>query len=55
LLPERVDSRDLVSGMSELLDRTLGERIKIDTKLDGEAWPCSSIPTSSKMPSSTSR
>jgi len=39
LLPERVDSRDLVTGMSELLDRTLGERIKIVNKLDGEAWP----------------
>jgi signal transduction histidine kinase len=39
LLPERVDSRDLVTGMSELLDRTLGERIKIVTKLDGDGWP----------------
>ena len=39
LLPERVDSRDLVTGMSELLDRTLGERIKIVTRLDGDAWP----------------
>ena len=39
LLPERVDSRDLVTGMSELLDRTLGERIKIVTKLAGNAWP----------------
>jgi signal transduction histidine kinase len=39
LLPERVDSRDLVTGMSELLDRTLGERIKIVTKLDADAWP----------------
>jgi CheY-like chemotaxis protein len=29
----------LVTGMSELLDRTLGERIKIVNKLDGEAWP----------------
>ena len=39
LLPERVDSRDLVTGMSELLDRTLGERIKIATRLDSAAWP----------------
>lgn len=39
LLPERVDSRDLVTGMSELLDRTLGERIKVVTKLDADAWP----------------
>jgi len=39
LLPERVDSRELVTGMSELLDRTLGERIKIVTELDADAWP----------------
>jgi hypothetical protein len=39
LLPERVDSRDLVTGMSELLDRTLGERTKVVTRLDGDAWP----------------
>jgi C4-dicarboxylate-specific signal transduction histidine kinase len=39
LLPERVDSRDLVTGMSELLDRTLGERIKVVTRLDSGAWP----------------
>ena len=39
LLPERVDSRELVNGMSELLDRTLGERIKVVTKLAGNAWP----------------
>ena len=39
LLPERIDSRDLVTGMSELLDRTLGERVKIVTRLDAEAWP----------------
>jgi signal transduction histidine kinase/ActR/RegA family two-component response regulator len=39
LLPERVDSRDLISGMSDLLDRTLGERIKIEIKLDSDTWP----------------
>ncbi|HEY0164172.1 MAG TPA: ATP-binding protein [Sphingomicrobium sp.] len=39
LLPERVDSRDLVSGMSDLLDRTLGERIQVDVNLDPETWP----------------
>jgi len=39
LLPERVDSRELVGGMSDLLDRTLGERIKVETKLSGEGWP----------------
>ncbi len=39
LLPERVDSRDLISGMSDLLDRTLGERIKIEVDLAPETWP----------------
>ncbi|GAA4713792.1 response regulator [Sphingomonas lutea] len=39
LLPERVDSRDLINGMSDLLDRTLGERIKVDVELDPETWP----------------
>ena len=39
LLPERVDSRDLVSGMSDLLDRTLGERIQVDVDLDPDTWP----------------
>jgi signal transduction histidine kinase/ActR/RegA family two-component response regulator len=39
LLPERVDSRDLISGMSDLLDRTLGERIKVDVDLAAETWP----------------
>ena len=39
LLPERVDSAALVEGMSELMDRTLGERIEVRTVLDAEAWP----------------
>ena len=39
LLPERVDSRELIGGMSDLLDRTLGERIKVDIVLDPETWP----------------
>jgi signal transduction histidine kinase/ActR/RegA family two-component response regulator len=39
LLPERVDSTDLIGGMSDLLDRTLGERIRIDVDLDRDAWP----------------
>jgi CheY-like chemotaxis protein len=38
-MPERVDSAILVGGMSELLDRTLGERIKIVTELADDAWP----------------
>ena len=39
LLPERVESGELVSNMSDLLDRTLGERIRIETHLDPGAWP----------------
>ncbi|RIX29153.1 ATP-binding protein [Sphingomonas edaphi] len=39
LLPERLDSAKLVGGMSELLDRTLGERITVRTELANDGWP----------------
>ena len=39
LLPERVDSSNLVEGMSDLLDRTLGERIQVEVDLARETWP----------------
>jgi len=39
LMPERVDSSTLVGGMSDLLDRTLGEQVIIETDLDPQAWP----------------
>ena len=39
LLPERVDSRDLIGGMSDLLDRTLGERIRVEVDLASGTWP----------------
>ena len=39
LLPERVDSTDLIGGMSDLLDRTLGERIRVEVDLAPETWP----------------
>jgi signal transduction histidine kinase/ActR/RegA family two-component response regulator len=39
LLPERVDSRDLIGGMSDLLDRTLGERIRVEVDLSPDTWP----------------
>jgi signal transduction histidine kinase/ActR/RegA family two-component response regulator len=39
LLPERVDSRGLIAGMSDLLDRTLGERIKVDVDVAPDTWP----------------
>src|SRR6476469_6961195 len=39
LMPERVESAALVTGMSDLLDRTLGEQIRIDVDLAPSAWP----------------
>jgi signal transduction histidine kinase/ActR/RegA family two-component response regulator len=39
LLPERVDSRELMFGMSDLLDRTLGERIHVEVDLAPDVWP----------------
>lgn len=39
LLPERVDSRDLIGGMKDLLDRTLGERITVVIDLKPDTWP----------------
>jgi signal transduction histidine kinase/ActR/RegA family two-component response regulator len=39
LLPERIDSKDLIGGMSDLLDRTIGERIKIELKVARDTWP----------------
>src|SRR3546814_9654584 len=44
LLLERVDSSELVAGMSDLLDRTLGERIQVVVDLDRETWPTSVDP-----------
>jgi signal transduction histidine kinase/ActR/RegA family two-component response regulator len=38
LLPERVDSNDLIGGMSDLLDRTLGEQIRVDVDLGRGTW-----------------
>ena len=39
LLPERVDPSELVAGMSDLLDRTLGERIHVEIDLAADSWP----------------
>jgi CheY-like chemotaxis protein len=39
LLPEGGDSSELVAGMSDLLDRTLGERIRVDVDLTRDTWP----------------
>ena len=39
LAPERIDPNRLVSRMSELLGRTLGERIEVETIQTARAWP----------------
>lgn len=39
LAPKAVDANKLVGGMSELLRRTLGENIRIETVLAGGLWP----------------
>ena len=39
LLPEAIDAGALIQGMSDLLDRTLGERIVVETQVAFDAWP----------------
>jgi signal transduction histidine kinase/ActR/RegA family two-component response regulator len=39
LLPERVEPNELVSGMSDLLDRTLGEQVRVKVDLAAGSWP----------------
>jgi signal transduction histidine kinase/ActR/RegA family two-component response regulator len=39
LLPESVNTAGLIHGMSDLLDRTLGERIRIEIDVAADAWP----------------
>jgi signal transduction histidine kinase/ActR/RegA family two-component response regulator len=39
LLPQRVDVNELVGGITKLLSRTLGERIKILLELAPDTWP----------------
>jgi PAS domain S-box-containing protein len=39
LAPERIDPNRLVSGMSEMLNRALGETIEIETIQSARAWP----------------
>lgn len=38
LLPAAVAPGELIRGMSDLLDRTLGERIKVETICEDEGW-----------------
>src|SRR3954469_8440882 len=39
LLPERVEPNDLIASMSDLLDRTLGEQVRVDVDLATDTWP----------------
>src|SRR3954447_22671138 len=39
LLPERVETSELIRGMTDLLDRTLGERIRVEFDVNSDAWP----------------
>ena len=39
LLPERVDGNELIGAMSDLLDRTLGEQIRVEIDLASGSWP----------------
>jgi signal transduction histidine kinase/ActR/RegA family two-component response regulator len=38
LLPEAISPDTLIAGMTDLLDRTLGERIKVRTRFASEDW-----------------
>ncbi|MDB5688862.1 MAG: sensor histidine kinase [Sphingomonas bacterium] len=38
LLPELIAPATLIAGMSDLMDRTLGERIRVETQLAGSSW-----------------
>jgi signal transduction histidine kinase/CheY-like chemotaxis protein len=44
LAPQTLDANHLVSGMSELLRRTIGETIAVETRLGGGLWPCFADP-----------
>jgi len=39
LMPGAHDPAELIGGMTDLLDRTLGERIRVRTDLEPGAWP----------------
>jgi signal transduction histidine kinase/CheY-like chemotaxis protein len=44
LEPQALDANRLVSGMSELIGRTIGETIAVETVLGGGLWPCFADP-----------
>jgi two-component system, cell cycle sensor histidine kinase and response regulator CckA len=39
LRPQRVDINELVSGITRLLSRTLGEQVEISLDLSSDVWP----------------
>jgi signal transduction histidine kinase/CheY-like chemotaxis protein len=39
LLPEAADPGRLIEGMSDLVDRTLGERVAVETRIAPDRWP----------------
>ncbi|WP_265571744.1 ATP-binding protein [Sphingomicrobium nitratireducens] len=39
LMPEKIKSASVIESMKDLLDRTLGERVSVDIRLDKDAWP----------------
>jgi signal transduction histidine kinase len=45
LLPEAIAPADLVHGMLELIDRTIGERVRVHTKVPDDHWPVWADPT----------
>ena len=45
LVPEPVDANKLVSGMAELLRRTLGGEVRLETVLGGGLWPTHADPS----------
>jgi PAS domain S-box-containing protein len=45
LHPRAVDVAALVAGMTSLLDRTLGETIKVETVIDPDLWPAWADPS----------
>ena len=45
LAPETLDANRLVQGLTELLTRTLGERVKLETVLTAGLWKCNADPS----------
>ncbi|WP_448658945.1 PAS domain-containing protein [Sphingomonas sp. CJ99] len=44
LAPQLIDPGALIAGMTDLLDRTLGERVRVETDLEPLPWPALADP-----------